>query len=144
MTEYAQIADARLRKLGEAEWEIKSCMQRIEELENVAQCCGSLNITDKVQNSISGNRMEDAVIRILKEKENLSKIVNEWISLKEEIMKELQILSPVCREIIIEKYVNNEKTDKIAKKINYSYSHTRLLRDKSLEKLGKLIEKNLT
>lgn len=144
MTEYAQIADARLRKLGEAEWEIKSCMQRIEELENVAQCCGSLNITDKVQNSISGNMMEDAVIRILKEKENLSKIVNEWISLKEEIMKELQILSPVCREIIIEKYVNNEKTDKIAKKINYSYSHTRLLRDKSLEKLGKLIEKNLT
>lgn len=144
MTEYAQIADARLRKLGEAEWEIKSCMQRIEELENVAQCCGSLNITDKVQNSSSGNRMEDAVIRILKEKENLSKIVNEWISLKEEIMKELQILSPVCREIIIEKYVNNEKTDKIAKKINYSYSHTRLLRDKSLEKLGKLIEKNLT
>lgn len=144
MTEYAQIADARLRKLGEAEWEIKSCMQRIEELENVAQCCGSLNITDKVQNSISGNRMEDAVIRILKEKENLSKIVNEWISLKEEIMQELQILSPVCREIIIEKYVNNEKTDKIAKKVNYSYSHTRLLRDKSLEKLGKLIEKNLT
>ena len=144
MTEYAQIADARLRKLGEAEWEIKSCMQRIEELENVAQCCGSLNITDKVQNSISGNRMEDAVIRILKEKENLSKIVNEWINLKEEIMKELQILSPVCREIIIEKYVNNQKTDKIAKKINYSYSHTRLLRDKSLEKLGKLIEKNLT
>lgn len=144
MTEYAQIADARLRKLGEAEWEIKTCMQRIEELENVAQCCGSLNITDKVQNSISGNRMEDAVIRILKEKENLSKIVNEWINLKEEIMKELQILSPVCREIIIEKYVNNEKTDKIAKKINYSYSHTRLLRDKSLEKLGKLIEKNLT
>ena len=144
MTEYARIADARLRKLGEAEWEIKSCMQRIEELENVAQCCGSLNITDKVQNSISGNRMEDAVIRILKEKENLSKIVNEWISLKEEIMKELQILSPVCREIIIEKYVNNEKTDKIAKKVNYSYSHTRLLRDKSLEKLGKLIEKNLT
>lgn len=144
MTEYAQIADARLRKLGEAEWEIKSCMQRIEELENVAQCCGSLNITDKVQNSISGNRMEDAVIRILKEKENLSKIVNEWISLKEEIMKELQILSPVCREIIIEKYVNNEKTEKIAKKVNYSYSHTRLLRDKSLEKLGKLMEKNLT
>ena len=88
--------------------------------------------------------MEDAVIRILKEKENLSKMVNEWISLKEEIMKELQILSPVCREIIIEKYVNNEKTDKIAKKINYSDSHTRLLRDKSLEKLGKLIEKNLT
>lgn len=144
MTEYAQIADARLRKLGEAEWEIKSCMQRIEELENVAQCCGSLNITDKVQNSISGNRMEDAVIRILKEKENLSKIVNEWMSLKEEIMEELQILSPVCREIIIEKYVNNEKTEKIAKKVNYSYSHTRLLRDKSLEKLGKLIEKNLT
>lgn len=144
MTEYAQIADARLRKLGEAEWEIKSCMQRIEELENVAQCCGSLNITDKVQNSISGNRMEDAVIRILKEKENLSKIVNEWINLKEEIMKELQILSPVCREIIIEKYVNNEKTEKIAKKVNYSYSHTRLLRDKSLEKLGKLMEKNLT
>lgn len=144
MTEYAQIADARLRKLGEAEWEIKSCMQRIEELENVAQCCGSLNITDKVQNSVTGNKMEDAVIRILKEKENLSKIVNEWISLKEEIMKELQILSPVCREIIIEKYVNNEKTEKIAKKVNYSYSHTRLLRDKSLEKLGKLMEKNLT
>lgn len=69
MTEYVQISDARLRKLGEAEWEIKSCMQRIEELENVAQCCGSLNITDKVQNSVTGSKMEETVVELLEEHE---------------------------------------------------------------------------
>jgi len=98
MTEYARIADARLRKLGEAEWEIKSCMQRIEELENVAQCCGSLNITDKVQNSVTGNKMEDAVVDLLEEQERLKTLAGEWVELKKSVLAEMEPLPPLYRE----------------------------------------------
>lgn len=140
MTEYAQIADARLRKLGEAEWEIKSCMQRIEELENVAQCCGSLNITDKVQNSVTGNKMEDAVMKILEEQERLYIIIESYINLDIEINRELEILNPIEREIIIRQYKRKENSDVIAKEMNYSASYIRTIKLKALEKFGKKVK----
>lgn len=140
MTEYAQIADARLRKLGEAEWEIKSCMQRIEELENVAQCCGSLNITDKVQNSVTGNKMEDAVMKILEEQERLYIIIESYINIDIEINRELEILNPIEREIIIRQYKRKENSDVIAKEMNYSASYIRTIKLKALEKFGKKVK----
>lgn len=140
MTEYAKIADARLRKLGEAEWEIKSCMQRIEELENVAQCCGSLNITDKVQNSVTGNKMEDAVMKILEEQERLYIIIESYINIDIEINRELEILNPIEREIIIRQYKRKENSDVIAKEMNYSASYIRTIKLKALEKFGKKVK----
>lgn len=142
MTEYAQIADARLRKLGEAEWEIKSCMQRIEELENVAQCCGSLNITDKVQNSVTGNKMEEAVVELLEERERLKTLAGEWVDIKKSVLAELDVLPPLYRDLLLRKYCDREKYEDTANELHYSESHLRLLRRKALEQLGKSLQKN--
>lgn len=142
MTEYAQIADARLRKLGEAEWEIKICMQRIEELENVAQCCGSLNITDKVQNSVTGNKMEEAVVELLEEQERLKTLAGEWIELKKSILSELDTLPPLYRDLLLRRYCDREKCEDTANELHYSESHLRLLRRKALEQLGENIKNN--
>ncbi|MBN2935947.1 hypothetical protein [Mogibacterium sp.] len=142
MTEYAQIADARLRKLGEAEWEIKTCMQRIEELENVAQCCGSLNITDKVQNSVTGNKMEEAVVELLEEQERLKTLAGEWIELKKSILSELDTLPPLYRDLLLRRYCDREKCEDTANELHYSESHLRLLRRKALEQLGENIKNN--
>lgn len=142
MTEYAQIADARLRKLGEAEWEIKSCMQRIEELENVAQCCGSLNITDKVQKSVTGNKMEEAVVELLEEQERLKTLAGEWIELKKSILSELDTLPPLYRDLLMRRYCDREKCEDTANELHYSESHLRLLRRKALEQLGENIKNN--
>lgn len=141
MTEYAQIADARLRKLGEAEWEIKSCMQRIEELENVAQCCGSLNITDKVQKSVTGNKMEEAVVELLEEQERLKTLSGEWIELKKSILSEMDTLPPLYRDLLMRRYCDREKCEDTANELHYSESHLRLLRRKALEQLGENIKR---
>lgn len=141
MTEYARIADARLRKLGEAEWEIKSCMQRIEELENVAQCCGSLNITDKVQNSVTGNKMEEAVVELLEEQERLKTLAGEWIELKKSILSEMDTLPPLYRDLLMRRYCDREKCEDTANELHYSESHLRLLRRKALEQLGENIKR---
>lgn len=141
MTEYAQIADARLRKLGEAEWEIKSCMQRIEELDNVAQCCGSLNITDKVQNSVTGNKMEEAVVELLEEQERLKTLAGEWIELKKSILSEMDTLPPLYRDLLMRRYCDREKCEDTANELHYSESHLRLLRRKALEQLGENIKR---
>lgn len=141
MTEYAQIADARLRTLGEAEWEIKSCMQRIEELENVAQCCGSLNITDKVQNSVTGNKMEEAVVELLEEQERLKTLAGEWIELKKSILSEMDTLPPLYRDLLMRRYCDREKCEDTANELHYSESHLRLLRRKALEQLGENIKR---
>lgn len=141
MTEYAQIADARLRKLGEAEWEIKSCMQRIEELENVAQCCGSLNITDKVQNSVTGNKMEEAVVELLEEQERLRIVASNWVQLKRDVISELESIEPTYRDVLTRRYILRQSTEETAKELNYSESHTKRLKRQALETLGKEIIK---
>lgn len=141
MTEYAQIADARLRQLGDAEWEIKTCMQRIEELENVAQCCGSLNITDKVQNSVTGNKMEEAVVELLEEQERLKTLAGEWIELKKSILSEMDTLPPLYRDLLMRRYCDREKCEDTANELHYSESHLRLLRRKALEQLGENIKR---
>lgn len=139
MTEYAQIADAMLRKLGEAEWEIKSCMQRIEELENAAQCCGSLNITDKVQNSVTGNKMEDAVVELLEEQERLRTVASNWVQLKRDIISELESIEPTYRDVLTRRYILRQSTEETAKELNYSESHTKRLKRQALESLGREI-----
>lgn len=139
MTEYAQIADAWLRKLGEAEWEIKSCMQRIEELENVAQCCGSLNITDKVQNSVTGNKMEDAVVELLEEQERLRTIASNWVQLKRAIISELESINPTYRDVLTRRYILKQSTEEVAKELNYSETHTKRLKRQALERFGREI-----
>nr|DAR30235.1 MAG TPA: Protein of unknown function (DUF1492) [Caudoviricetes sp.] len=141
MTEYAQIADARLRKLGEAEWEIKSCMQRIEELENVAQCCGSLNITDKVQNSVTGNKMEEAVVELLEEQERIRTVTSNWVQLKRDILSELESIEPMYRDVLTRRYIMRQSTESTAKELNYSESHIKRLKRQALEALGKEITK---
>lgn len=139
MTEYVQIADARLRKLGEAEWEIKSCMQRIEELENVAQCCGSLNITDKVQNSVTGNKMEEAVVELLEEQERLRTVASNWVQIKRDIISELESIPPTYRDVLTRRYILKQSTEEAAKELNYSESHTKRLKRQALESLGREI-----
>lgn len=139
MTDYAQIADARLRKLGEAEWEIKSCTQRIEELENVAQCCGSLNITDKVQNSVTGNKMEEAVVELLEEQERLRTVASNWVQLKRDIISELESIEPTYRDVLTRRYILRQSTEETAKELNYSESHTKRLKRQALESLGREI-----
>ena len=139
MTEYAQIADARLRQLGEAEWEIKSCMQRIEELENVAQCCGSLNITDKVQNSVTGNKMEEAVVELLEEQERLRTVAFNWVQLKRDVISELESIEPTYRDVLTRRYILRQSTEETAKELNYSESHTKRLKRQALESLGREI-----
>ena len=141
MTEYAQIADARLRKLGEAEWEIKSCMQRIEELENVAQCCGSMNITDKVQNSVTGNKMEEAVVELLEEQERLRTVASCWVQLKRDIISELESIEPTYRDVLTRRYILKQSTEETAKDLSYSESHTKRLKRQALESLGREITK---
>ena len=139
MKEYAKLADARLRKLGDAEWEIKSCMQRIEELENVAQCCGSLNITDKVQNSVTGNKMEEAVMELLEEQERLRTVASNWVQLKRDIISDLESINPTYRDVLIRRYINKQSTEETAKELNYSESHTKRLKRQALESLGREI-----
>ena len=142
MKEYAKIADARLRKLGDAEWEIKSCMQRIEELENVAQCCGSLNITDKVQNSVTGNKMEEAVMDLLEEQERLRTVASNWVQLKRDIISELEKLEPTHRDVLVAYYMRRDRDDVTGDRLGYAKDYVRQIRRRALEEYAK--RNNLT
>lgn len=142
MSYYSDVAKKRLNEVRCAEYEIQHCLQEIEVLDNLAQCCGSLNAEDKVQSSVSKNKMEDAVIKVIDEKEHLKECISIWVDLRHTVSIELQELKPLFREILYRRYILMETDERIAERISYSTVHTRRLRDIALENYGKVIEKD--
>ena len=137
MTEYAHKAHERLSRLKEARLEVKICCDRIQELDNLAQCCGSVNITDKVQTSKpEGSKMESVIIDLIAEQDKLKRLVNELIDLENELVGDLEELDPVQREILKLRYSRGLKDATIAREVGYSLDHTRRLRRKALEIIG--------
>ncbi len=143
MSEYTDIAKARLGEVRSAEYEIKNCLEQIEVLENLAQSCRALSIGERVKSSINGNMMEDAIVKIIIEEGRLKENIEAWISLKKSVNEELMDLPPIIREILWSRYVLGKTDRQVARQVNYSESRTRYLRNQGLESLGKNI-KNLT
>ena len=137
MSKYGQYARERMDKLKEARFNIKVCCDRIQELENYAQCCGSINITDKVQTSPTSGKMESAIADLIEEKEKLADLIRDWLHLEDELLGEMNTLGVTQREILMLKYSRGMKDEDIAHEIGYSIDHTRRLRRQALEVLGR-------
>lgn len=52
----------------------------------------------KVQNSVTGNKMEEAVVELLEEQERLKTLAGEWVELKKSVLAEMEPLPPLYRE----------------------------------------------
>lgn len=79
-------------------------------------------------------------MKILEEQERLYIIIESYINIDIEINRELEILNPIEREIIIRQYKRKENSDVIAKEMNYSASYIRTIKLKALEKFGKKVK----
>jgi len=120
--------------------EVERLLDECRRLENLAECCGAMQLTDKVMTSPSPDKMERAVIELDETKEKLYDKLNEDNQIRNNALAKLMTLDdPADREILYRHYFQNEALTDITKKIGYQYSTVVKKHNRALRKLSKKI-----
>ena len=116
---------------------IKSKIQQIESLNDLATSCTAV-ISDMPRNpNRGGTKMADAVMKIIDLQEEIKKDMNELVELKREIMGVIKSVSNIEYQTLLEKrYLCFLSWEKIAVELGYSIQHTYRMHDAALEEIG--------
>lgn len=128
--------------------QIRKCDKMIEnklsELESLRELCLSVTSTwkeDVVQSSGSGDKLGDAIAKIIDLQNEINEDVDRFVDLKREIMTVIDKLDDPCMiEILYKRYFKYEKWEQIAYEMNYGYQWTCKLHGKALQKVKQAIE----
>lgn len=116
---------------------IKSKIQQIESLNDLATSCTAV-ISDMPRNPNRGStKMADAVMKIIDLQEEIKKDMNELVELKREIMGVIKSVSNIEYQTLLEKrYLCFLSWEKIAVELGYSIQHTYRMHDAALKEIG--------
>lgn len=116
---------------------IKSKIQQIESLNDLATSCTAV-ISDMPRNpNRGGTKMADAVMKIIDLQEEIRKDMNELVELKREIMGVIKSVSNIEYQTLLEKrYLCFLSWEKIAVELGYSIQHTYRMHDAALKEIG--------
>ena len=112
---------------------IKSKLQQIESLNELAVSC-TVVYSDMPRNPNRGeSKVEKAVLKILEVEESLKQDVNELVELKKDIMATIRAVSDVELQTLLEKrYLCFISWEKIAVEMHYSIQHIYRMHDQAL------------
>lgn len=120
---------------------IKSKIQQIESLNDLATSCTAV-ISDMPRNpNHSGAKMADAVMKIIDLQEEIKKDMNELVELKREIMGIIKSVSNIEYQTLLEKrYLCFISWEKIAVELGYSIQHTYRMHDAALKEVSEILK----
>ena len=112
---------------------IKSKLQQIESLNELATSC-TVVYSDMPRNpNHGGSKVETAVIKIIEVEESLKRDVDNLVELKKEIMATIHAVSDVELQTLLEKrYLCFLSWEKIAVEMHYSIQHIYRMHDTAL------------
>ena len=112
---------------------IKSKLQQIESLNELATSC-TVVYSDMPRNpNHGGSKVERAVLKIIEVEESLKRDINELVDLKKQIMETVQAVSDVELQTLLEKrYLCFLSWENIAVEMHYSIQHIYRMHDKAL------------
>ena len=122
---------------------IKSKLQQIESLNELATTC-NIVYGDMPRNpNCQGSKVERCVMKIIEVEEGLRNDVEELVELKREIMATIHAVSDVEQQTLLEKrYLCFLSWEKIAVDMNYSIQHIYRLHDAALSRVGSIMRVN--
>ena len=118
---------------------IKSKLQQIESLNELATSC-TITYSDMPRNpNHGGSKVERAVLKIIELQESLKKDVEDLVELKEQIMATIQSVADVELQTLLEKRLSWEK---IAVEMHYSIQHIYRMHDTALSCVSTIMRAN--
>ena len=134
-----------LQQLRTLNIKIQQREEQIRELKSKAMGSGSLTSdSERVQTSISGDKMSENVSRYLDLQVEVKELLASYVEKKNEIITAIQKLEdPRYIDILYKRYVALEKFELIAVEMNYDYTWTKKLHFQALEEFAKTHQKTL-
>lgn len=123
----------KLENLKDLKRAIRTSEERISELEAMATSVGGMSTMERVQTSIRGDKLAEAVADICEEQDRLSGCIAKWIEATRAVEKELDELEPLHREVLEARYILGETAEETAGRIGYHPAHVRRLRAQALD-----------
>lgn len=123
----------RLEELRDMRRAIRTSEERIHELEAIATSVGGMSDMERVQTSIRGDKLAEAVTDICEEQDRLAGCIECWVEATREVEEELEELEPLHREVLQAKYVLGETAEETGARMGYNTSYLRRLRMRALE-----------
>ena len=122
---------------------IKSKLQQIESLNELATSCTAV-ISDMPRNpNHGGSKVERAVLTIIEVQESLKKDVEDLVELKKEIMGTIHAVADAELQTLLEKrYLCFLSWEKIAVDMHYSIQHVYRMHDEALSCVGSIMRVN--
>lgn len=122
---------------------IKSKLQQIESLNELATSC-TVVYSDMPRNpNRGGSKVERAVLNIIEVEESLKHDVEDLVELKKEIMATIQAVSDVELQTLLEKrYLCFLSWEKIAVEMHYSIQHIYRMHDTALSGVTAIMRVN--
>ena len=122
---------------------IKSKLQQIESLNELATSC-TITYSDMPRNpNHGGSKVERAVLKIIELQESLKKDVEDLVELKEQIMATIQSVADGELQTLLEKrYLCFLSWEKIAVEMHYSIQHIYRMHDTALSCVSTIMRAN--
>lgn len=122
---------------------IKSKLQQIESLNELATSC-TVVYSDMPRNpNRGGSKIEQAVLKIIEVEESLKHDVEDLVELKKEIMATIRAVSDVELQTLLEKrYLCFLSWEKIAVEMHYSIQHIYRMHDTALSCVAAIMRVN--
>lgn len=122
---------------------IKSKLQQIESLNDLATSCTTV-YSDMPRNpNRGGSKVERAVLKIIEVEDSLKRDVEDLVELKKEIMHTIHSVSDVELQTLLEKrYLCFLSWEKIAVDMHYSIQHIFRMHDQALSCVSTIMRAN--
>lgn len=119
---------------------IKSKLQQIESLNELAASCNVV-YSDMPRNpNHGGSKVERAVLKIIEVEESLKQDVEDLVDLKQEIMSAVQSVSDVELQALLEKrYLCFLPWEEIAEEMHYSIQHVYRMHGEALSRISEIM-----
>lgn len=137
--QYRDRARDRLEELGRLRRAISRSENRIQELETMATQCRGYSDGEHVQTSARKDKLEEAVMAIIAEKDRLADAITEWVRESRKVEAELLALDSITAAVLEAKYIMHETDWKTAHRLHYTEGYIRQLRMDGLEAYGRML-----
>lgn len=119
---------------------IKSKLQQIESLNELATSCSSV-LTGMPRNpNIGGSKMADAVYKMIDLQNELKRDIEALVDLKKEIMNTIRLVTDAEQQTLLEKrYLCFLSWEKIAVEMHYSIQHIYRMHDEALNVVNTIL-----
>lgn len=127
-----------LNQVSRLNRKIQNRISELSEYKELAYGINAINYDEKVQSSMSSDRIGNALAKIEKMENELNDAIDEYADLKSHIVSQIENMeNENYFEVLFSRYIEKKSFEKIADEMSYTYRHITRLHGNALVEFEK-------